>query len=180
MLIGLVVFTLGVKGQNIIKGGNMLDVYGYEANPSPELHIVGCGTCPNLKLNVKTRINEQQAMKKTHIDLTKEYVFFNISGLIEIDGHTFLNDTCKSPIVFEATLDGVTIINPKTREKYTHRICEVKGCNIIHLIQYNVTLTSPEYNHGWGIQLLNGRLTPTRGGTSIIDTMSTTRLYKIK
>ena len=77
------------------------------------------------------KLTEQQIIKNTHIDFTKEYISFVIHGLIEVDGHVFLNDTCKSPVVYKADLDGITII--KDGVKYKHRKCNINGCNIIHL-----------------------------------------------
>ena len=79
------------------------------------------------------QINEQRAMKERHIDFTKEYIFFTIHGLIEIDGHAFKNDTCKCPIQFQANLDGILIIDTCSKIQYEHRICGIKGCKIIHL-----------------------------------------------
>jgi hypothetical protein len=38
-------------------------------------------------------VNEKQAILKSHIDFTKEYIWFTLSGKIEIDGHTLINDT---------------------------------------------------------------------------------------
>jgi hypothetical protein len=81
------------------------------------------------------KMNEQRTMKESHIDFTKEYIFFIIHGLIEIDGHIFKNDTCKCPIIFKANLDGVTIIDTCLKQTYTHRICAHKNCRIIHLIK---------------------------------------------
>ena len=90
--------------------------------------------CPVLIYGQRTKMNEREAMGESHIDFTKQYIYFTIHGLIEIGGHTFLNDTCKNPIIFQATLDGITIIETSCNNKYTHRKCDVKGCNIIHLV----------------------------------------------
>jgi len=79
------------------------------------------------------KMTEKQAIKESHIDFTKQYLFFTIHGLIEIDGHIFKNDTCKCPIIFQATIDGITIIDTCTKIKYVHRTCHIKGCPIIHL-----------------------------------------------
>lgn len=81
------------------------------------------------------KMTEKQVMKESHIDFTKQYIFFTLHGLIEIDGHTFKNDTCKCPIIYKATLDGVTIIDTCKKVEYTHRKCNEKGCKIIHLIK---------------------------------------------
>jgi len=81
------------------------------------------------------KVNEKRAMNERRLDLTKEYLFFDIAGMIEINGHIFKNDTCKSPIIFKADLDGVSIIDTLQNIKYTHRKCDKKGCNIIHLVK---------------------------------------------
>lgn len=88
----------------------------------------------------QTKINEQDAIKKTHIDFNNEYLFFTISGLVEIDGHTFLNDTCKDPIVYEATINEIRLHNKTT--DFTHRKCEAKGCKIIHLTKLEPIFSS--------------------------------------
>lgn len=92
------------------------------------------------------KINEQEAMKKSHIDFKKEYVSFNINGFIEIDGHTFINDTCKCPIQFHANLDGITIIDICSNVIYKHRICANKSCNIIHLQVEEAFISTFNYN----------------------------------
>ena len=79
-------------------------------------------------------INERQAMKEKHIDLTKQLVYFVIHGLIEIDGHVFKNDTCADPVLFIADLSGIKIKRKNDPIEYKHRKCEKEGCNIIHLI----------------------------------------------
>jgi hypothetical protein len=81
------------------------------------------------------KMNEKQAIKETHIDFTKQYIFFTLHGLIEIDGHIFKNDTCKCPIIYKSTLDGITIIDTCKKIEYVHRKCSKKGCNIIHFIK---------------------------------------------
>ena len=81
------------------------------------------------------KIGEKQAIQKSHIDFAKEYLFFTIHGLIEIDGHTFLNDTCKNPLIFQANLEDVSIYRKNNPEiLYTHRVCEIKNCPILHFV----------------------------------------------
>lgn len=94
-----------------------------------------------LEIKPKKKLTEQQIIKNNHIDFVKEYISFVIHGLIEIDGHVFLNDTCKSPVVYKADLDGITII--KDGIKYKHRKCNINGCNIIHLEPIDTYLTDP-------------------------------------
>jgi hypothetical protein len=79
------------------------------------------------------KMNEKEAMKKSHIDFTKEYIWFEISGLIEIDGHIFKNDTCKCSIIYIANLKEVTITDTCKNIKYEYRRCGKVDCNIIHL-----------------------------------------------
>lgn len=93
------------------------------------------------EIKPKKKLTEQQIIKNAHIDFIKEYISFVIHGLIEIDGHVFLNDTCKSPVVYKADLDGITII--KDGIKYKHRKCNISGCNIIHLEPIDTYLTDP-------------------------------------
>lgn len=91
-----------------------------------------------LNLNSQTRkLNEKECIKKSHIDFTKEYIYFSIHGLIEIDGHVFKNDTCKCPIIYKANIDGITIIDTCKNIKYKHRACGVKNCPILHLEDMN-------------------------------------------
>jgi hypothetical protein len=93
-------------------------------------------------------LNERQTINKTHIDFITQYIYFVIHGLIEIDGHTFYNDTCKSPIIFQATLDGVTVIDTLTKQTYTHRKCDKVGCSVIHLSKTVNQITIPK-NWQW-------------------------------
>lgn len=99
------------------------------------LIIFLCTVFISMNLSGQSKMNEQKAMKESHIDFTKEYIFFTIHGLIEVDGHTFQNDTRKCPIQFQANLDGITIIDTCLKVKYEHRVCEVKDCKVIHLVE---------------------------------------------
>ena len=82
----------------------------------------------------QNKVSEKQAIQKSHLDFTKEYLWFEMSGQIEIDGHIYKNDTC--PIIYEANLDEVRIYSKCDPDQlYEHRTCSVKGCNIIHLIK---------------------------------------------
>jgi len=123
--------------------------------PALILAVVMC--CFYSSFGQKT-MNEQRTMKENHIDFTKEYIFFTIYGLIEIDGHEFKNDTCKIPIQFQANLDGISIVDTLNKVEYDHRKCGKANCNIIHLIKKEMKLTSPIYPN-WryfnGSNLLN-------------------------
>lgn len=118
-------------------------------------------------------MNEQRTMKESHIDFTKEYIFFTIHGSIEIDGHTFKNDTCKCPIQFQANLEGIAIIDTCAKVKYKHRICSHKNCNIIHLERQDETILNiqPQWNYPRYF------MTPTGGSlnVNVSDTLSTVR-----
>lgn len=85
--------------------------------------------------NAQSKMNEQRCIKESHIDFTKEYIYFTIHGLIEIDGHIFKNDTCKCPIQFQANLEGIVIIDTCQNIKYEYRKCSKPDCKIIHLIE---------------------------------------------
>ena len=91
--------------------------------------------CMSVIVQAQQRMTEKQVMKESHIDFSRQYIYFTLHGLIEIDGHIFKNDTCKCPIIYQATLDGITIIDTCIKVKYVHRKCNVKGCKIIHLIK---------------------------------------------
>lgn len=91
----------------------------------------------------KQPLGEQQTMKESHIDFTSHYITFILHGQIEIDGHSFLNDTCKTPVTYNATLDGVELRRGLT-ETFTHRKCGVQGCKIIHLtVRTDLIYTAP-------------------------------------
>ena len=81
----------------------------------------------------QNRMNEQRVMKEKYIDFKKEYIYFTLHGLMEVNGHTFKNDTCRCPVIYQATLDEVTLIDTCTKVTYIHRDCGIKNCNIIHL-----------------------------------------------
>jgi hypothetical protein len=78
-------------------------------------------------------LTEQMVITKTHIDFSKEYISFILSGSIEIDGHTFQNESQSNPILYTANLDNVEIVDSNRTAVYTHRKCSMAGCNIIHL-----------------------------------------------
>jgi len=98
------------------------------------------------------QVNEQRAIKETHIDFNKESVYFVIHGMVEVDGHTFYNDTSSNPFVFLANLDGIKIFRKnELNETYNHRICKVKGCRIIHLVLASLQnmYVAPDDNKLW-------------------------------
>jgi hypothetical protein len=118
-------------------------------------------------------MNEQRAIKERHIDFTKEYIFFTIHGLIEIDGHTFKNDTSKCPIRFQANLDGISIIDTCAKVKFKHRICRHTNCKIIHLEKQEESILNiqPPWNYPRYF------MTPTGGSLNlnVSDTLSIVR-----
>ena len=80
-----------------------------------------------------------------------EYV---LTGLIEVDGHTFQNDTCKHPFKLIVNLKGSKIVRSRETDiVYYERDCETPNCGIIHLeknwqllFRNNTTLT-PGFSH---------------------------------
>jgi hypothetical protein len=100
----------------------------------------------NICIFSQDKMTEQRTMKESHIDFTKEYIFFTIHGLIEIDGHTFKNDTCKCQIQFQANLDGIAIIDTCSKVKYEHRACGIKNCKIVHLKLIEEIKVQPQYH----------------------------------
>jgi len=99
----------------------------------------------SISLMGQGRMNEKRTMEEKHIDFSKEVIYFELSGLIEIDGHLFLNDTCACPFVYTANLDGITIMNSCSKCKYEHRTCQKEECTIIHLVPLRSTLTDPSW-----------------------------------
>lgn len=106
-------------------------------------------------------LNEKDVIKKEHIDFSKEHILFVLYGEIEINGHTFLNHKAEKPIRYRANLDKVILSDGET--EYTHRLCELDGCKVIHLVKkdYNSVLTAPPYYWGWDRMLLDYNITPT-------------------
>lgn len=136
------------------------------------------------------RLTEKDVIQNSHIDFSRQYISFVLSGLIEIDGHVFLNDTCRSPIKYRATLDKVILIDTVCGNEYTHRICNKPGCKIIHLTEVAKfatwsswgsittpgTLSTPGYgtmNLGYGTTL------DTRGDTLRLLTAPIGRFSKV-
>jgi hypothetical protein len=122
------------------------------------LHAVLCAVLFSSTAYSQKTMSEERAMKESHIDFSKEYIFFTIHGLIEIDGHIFKNDTCKCPIQFQANLDGIAIIDTCAKVKFKHRVCSHKNCNIVHLEKQEKAISSilQQWDcppHGWGINL---------------------------
>ena len=92
------------------------------------------------------QLSEIDAIKKDHIDLTKETVFFIIHGLVEVDGHTFVNDTSANPFMFFANVDGIKITRRGLEGEYRHRVCGLKNCPILHLeLILNVSVSPPQF-----------------------------------
>lgn len=86
-------------------------------------------------------MDEKSALKESHIDFTKQYLFFVIIGNIEIDGHEFVNQNQKCPIIYKADIKSVTISDTCTNTYYRSRQCERKDCRVIHLEQLTPTGT---------------------------------------
>jgi len=85
-------------------------------------------------------IDEQKAIKEKHIDLTSDYIYFKIHGLIEVNGHLIKNDTSKCPYIYKADKNGILIYRNCDKDEkgrvyttYQVRECGVQGCKILHL-----------------------------------------------
>lgn len=79
-------------------------------------------------------MGEKDAIDKSHIDFTRQFIYFVISNDVEYDGHIFNNGTSDNPFMFEARISGVKIYrknNPGVL--YQHRSCGEAGCKVIHL-----------------------------------------------
>ena len=87
-------------------------------------------------------LDEQDVINKSHIDFKKESILFTLSGLIEIDGHTFKNDTCKCPIIYTADLSGVEIKDKCNERKYRVKYCAKINCPVIHLELYGFKISN--------------------------------------
>jgi len=105
-------------------------------------------------------ISQKKAIEKATIDFSKEVLIFKLTGIIEVDGHIFDNDTSRHAIYYIANLDGVTLKDTVSDITFTHRTCTKPGCKIIHLEMEN-TWTIPS-NRG---VIVPGYITPNWGGT---------------
>ena len=84
------------------------------------------------KNKAKKKLTQKEVAQKQTIDFSKEIIKFKLSGLIEVDGHVFLNDTCKFPVYYYSNLEEV-ILQSDDGARYCFRKCEKSGCEIIHL-----------------------------------------------
>lgn len=116
-----------------------------------------------LSLFGQNKINEKQAIDKKHLDFNKEYLFFELSGLIEIDGHTFRNDTCADPIIFEVDLYEIRIHDKNNT--YTPHKCGKPACKILHFNRNKSTSESSI------LKYFNDPLiyTPSKNSTLLFD-----------
>ena len=64
------------------------------------------------------KMNEKRAMNEKHIDFSKEYLYFELTGLIELNGVIFNNDTCNCSIIYKATINTTELINKCTNNEY--------------------------------------------------------------
>jgi hypothetical protein len=108
-----------------------------------------------MPLMAQLKFNEGDAIKESHIDFTTHYIWFVLSGQIEIDGHEFDNSKTDCPIMFQANLDGVTLSDTCTFTEYTHRTCNKKGCRVIHLVR---KVEPPINNNPYWYTLPNSQL----------------------
>jgi hypothetical protein len=85
-------------------------------------------------LNAQERMSEKEAINEKYIDFKKQYLFFEITGKIEIDGHIFDNKKRDCPIIYTADIRGIEIVDTCLNVKYEYRECNEKNCDIIHLV----------------------------------------------
>ena len=102
----------------------------------------------------QTRLGEQDAIRKSHIDLKKEYIYFVIHGFIETDGHTFCNDTTSNPFIFHADLEGTKIYRKNEPQTlYNKRNCGHKDCNVLHLETRLINSGYGYFRNNWQLQI---------------------------
>ena len=100
----------------------------------------------------QNKVGEQDAIKRSHIDLKKEYVYFSINGWVEVDGHTFCNDTTSNPFIFQADLDGVKLYRKNEPQTlYTRRNCSHKDCNVLHFEQKKAEINPMFFRNNYPI-----------------------------
>ncbi len=107
-------------------------------------------------------LSERETIANHHIDLTKEQIYFVIHGLVELDGHTFLSDTCSDPFMFFADADGIKICRKENVAEYKHRRCGVKDCPILHLTVNVIVLPQTQWQQWKNPLQLNGAITIPR------------------
>jgi hypothetical protein len=132
------------------------------------IFVCSCyGQMEKLSHETVKKMSEQECIKESKIDFSTQVIFFEISGEIEIDGHIINNAKRESPIIFIANLDGVTIMDTSTGLKYGHRVCDRKGCKIIHLTAYPIF--KAQGNFYWqDLRLDNNGNVPCKEGKEII------------
>ena len=94
-------------------------------------------------------MSESRAIKEKHIDFSKEVLYFELSGKIEIDGHIEDNKKRECPLIYIANLDEVRITDTCTKTDYIHRKCNKNGCKIIHLTKKNEITINDLYLPYW-------------------------------
>ena len=66
--------------------------------------IIGITLCTMVQGQL--RLNEKQVMKQKHIDFSTQVIYFELSGIIEIDGHIIqnpLNLCCRKVRIYYQT-----------------------------------------------------------------------------
>lgn len=112
----------------------------------------------------QNKMNEKQAIKEKHIDFTTQHLYFELSGLIELDGVIFKNDTCQCPIVYTANINKVKIFNKCTKEEYVFNEFITYGEKKIISINELVDI-----NGNWNDLNLPYFFTPTNEGIITLD-----------
>ncbi|MFI5404898.1 MAG: hypothetical protein ACHQ1D_00145 [Nitrososphaerales archaeon] len=112
----------------------------------------------SVSFSQKKLLTEREVIQLSHLDFSKEVILFTLSGMLEIDGHVFKNDTCKCPIMYFADLCSVSIRDTCNGILYEKRKCNTKDCKILHL-KYSGGLgqtlgdTGPGYAPRWEVPI---------------------------
>jgi hypothetical protein len=107
------------------------------------LYVYNSKACVVDTNNIYVHTNKACTVKNKY-----EKVFYRtkLSGLVEIDGHIFNNDTMKiNPIYYEATMSKISIYD--NHYHYELRQCKKNYCEITHLtIKDEEDIKFPQFN----------------------------------
>jgi len=79
-------------------------------------------------------LNAQSGSNEKKIKLSSGSLVFQLSGVIELDGHQMLNDTLSKPFYLKVDLYGIKILKYGEGDVvYCRRNCHKEKCDIIHL-----------------------------------------------
>lgn len=87
-----------------------------------------------LFLILSVSLNAQRGSDEKKIKLSSGSLVFQLSGVIELDGHQMLNDTLSKPFYLKVDLYGMKILKYGEDDVvYCRRNCYKEKCDIIHL-----------------------------------------------